>query len=423
MPDNNTNLKYEQINWGWLNDYSGYKFAPITFFDNLYTQDGDSFKDQYEDTLDSLRDGRFLVARAKALATENADGTSSLINTSNVKPVYFSNGVPAECARIEIDVKGKLTGDVTGDVTGNLTGNVNSNDSYGDKVVKAGTITSNKYTGTDIDVTGDISGHTLTTDYLTTSGTAAFGPVIGSVVVKDTFTVQNAALVGEDYPPNWFTVVGGIGAAFHTNVTIAEDRCLLTTKVCSDTGALELGISNAFGSNIRGLKIVSANPNTAAVYSYDSTKGENNTGQACGVKIYGAVWNDYAEFRNQEEDILPGYCVCSSDNGKVSKTTEKFAACDGIVSDTYGFAIGDTDECRTPLAVAGRVLAYCGEDRNTYHAGDTVCAGPEGKVYKMTREEIREWPDRIVGVVSEIPVYEEWDNGIKVNGRIWVNVK
>jgi hypothetical protein len=27
------NLVYEQINWGWLNDYAGYKFAPITFYE------------------------------------------------------------------------------------------------------------------------------------------------------------------------------------------------------------------------------------------------------------------------------------------------------------------------------------------------------------------------------------------------------
>ena len=44
----NSNLKYEQINWGWLNDYNGYKFAPITFFEQLYTKDGYSFKDKYE---------------------------------------------------------------------------------------------------------------------------------------------------------------------------------------------------------------------------------------------------------------------------------------------------------------------------------------------------------------------------------------
>ena len=140
--------------------------------------------------------------------------------------------------------------------------------------------------------------------------------------------------------------------------------------------------------------------------------------------VHGAMWNDYAEFRNQFEDIEPGYCVASTDDGKVYKTTEKFQACDGIVSDTFGFSIGKTDECKTPLAVAGRVLAYFYGNREDYHAGDTVCAGPEGKVMKMTREEIREWPDRIVGIVSEIPEYERWGSGnVEVNNRIWIKVK
>jgi hypothetical protein len=69
-------------------------------------------------------------------------------------------------------------------------------------------------------------------------------------------------------------------------------------------------------------------------------------------------------------------------------------------------------------------LAYCEGNRNDYHAGDTVCAGPNGKVVKMTREEIREWPDRIVGIVSEIPNYETWGTGnVKVDGRIWIKIK
>lgn len=143
-----------------------------------------------------------------------------------------------------------------------------------------------------------------------------------------------------------------------------------------------------------------------------------------GGVLMGAAWNDYAEYRNQEEEIEPGYCVKSADNGKVSKTTEKYAACDGIVSDTFGFSIGKTDACQTPLAVAGRVLAYFEGNREDYHAGDTVCAGPNGKVMKMTREEIKEYPDRIVGLVSEIPEYETWgQNDIKVNGRIWIKIK
>ena len=42
----------------------------------------------------------------------------------------------------------------------------------------------------------------------------------------------------------------------------------------------------------------------------------------------------------------------------------------------------------------------------------------------MTREEIKEYPDRIIGIVSEIPDYETWGSGnVPVNGRIWIKVK
>jgi hypothetical protein len=40
--------------------------------------------------------------------------------------------------------------------------------------------------------------------------------------------------------------------------------------------------------------------------------------------VYGAVWNDYAEYRDQIDVIEPGYCVASTDDGKVYKTIEKF---------------------------------------------------------------------------------------------------
>ena len=138
--------------------------------------------------------------------------------------------------------------------------------------------------------------------------------------------------------------------------------------------------------------------------------------------LMGAAWNDYAEYRNQKETIEPGYCVKSNDDGRVERTTEHMSICDGIVSDTYGFSIGKNKEYQTPLAVSGRVLAYCEGNREDYHAGDVVCASENGKVCKMTREEICKYPDRIVGTVSEIPDYDTW-NKKKINGRIWVKVK
>ena len=69
-------------------------------------------------------------------------------------------------------------------------------------------------------------------------------------------------------------------------------------------------------------------------------------------------------------------------------------------------------------------MAYCEGDRYNYHFGDTVAAGPEGKIVKMTREEIKEYPDRIIGHVSEIPEYETWGTeNVLVDGRIWIKVK
>jgi hypothetical protein len=42
----------------------------------------------------------------------------------------------------------------------------------------------------------------------------------------------------------------------------------------------------------------------------------------------------------------------------------------------------------------------------------------------MTREEVVKYPDRIVGIVSEIPTYKIWgQNNIEVNNRIWIRVR
>lgn len=148
-----------------------------------------------------------------------------------------------------------------------------------------------------------------------------------------------------------------------------------------------------------------------------------------GNSITGAVWNDYAECRESDCEEY-GYVLMENGDDTLSKTTERLSHFAGISSDTWGFSQGETARARTPIAVAGRVLAYPYQNRNNYKPGDCVCAGPGGTVDIMTREEIREWPDRIVGTVSCVPDYEEWGGGknadrpsVKVNGRIWIKVK
>ena len=141
-------------------------------------------------------------------------------------------------------------------------------------------------------------------------------------------------------------------------------------------------------------------------------------------KAYGAVWNDYAEYRQTIKIISAGQCVIETGFGDLVKSTKRLQPGANIVSDTFGFAIGETEQTKTPIAVSGRVLAYPYEDRDSYQAGDPVCSGPNGTISKMTREEVREYPDRIIGTVSEIPDYEVWGTGnVKVNNRIWIKVK
>jgi len=84
--------------------------------------------------------------------------------------------------------------------------------------------------------------------------------------------------------------------------------------------------------------------------------------------------------------------------------------------------IGPQEEGYNAIAVAGRVLVKYYGDKFDYLPGMPVCAGPEGLIYPMTREEIKEFPESIVGYISEIPTYDEWNN-VKVNNRIWIKVR
>lgn len=150
----------------------------------------------------------------------------------------------------------------------------------------------------------------------------------------------------------------------------------------------------------------------------------NSTGTVHCSELYGAMWNDYAEFRSTVKDVTPGQVVVENGDGTLQISTDRLQPGCEIVSDTFGFAIGESEETKTPIAVSGRVLAYAYEDRYSYNPGDAVCSGPNGTVSKMTREEIMMYPERIIGTVSEIPEYKTWGTGnVEVNGRIWVKVK
>ena len=175
--------------------------------------------------------------------------------------------------------------------------------------------------------------------------------------------------------------------------------------------------------------------NVFGIYSYSNSRttngydgglyvNGNNHYFYCTTRLYGAVWNDYAEYRETKKEIEPGRVVIETGLGDLVLSSERLQPGANITSDTYGFAIGETEKAKTPIAVSGRALVFPYEDKATYAPGDAVCTGPNGTVSKMSREEIMMYPERIVGTVSEIPNYDPWgQEKVKVNGRIWIKVR
>lgn len=190
------------------------------------------------------------------------------------------------------------------------------------------------------------------------------------------------------------------------------------------------GIQNSYlslnGGTVTGITTFS---NTTASTSTTTgavtiTGGLGVGGDVYGERVHGAVFNDYAEFRNTVLYIKPGQIVCENGDGTQRITTERLQRGCNVVSDTFGFAIGETDECKTPIACAGRALVYTYENRYDFQPGEAVCSGPNGTVSRMTREEMINNPDCIIGFVSEIPEYKTWGaRNVEVNDRIWIKIK
>lgn len=167
-------------------------------------------------------------------------------------------------------------------------------------------------------------------------------------------------------------------------------------------------------------------------YNSNTNSGYTQTHISSDGKVWGAVWNDYAEMRNVPETqnkksiLKPGMCVREVGDDTMVLSTERMQPGCKVISDTFGFNIGETDNCKTPVAVSGRALVYIYEGREAarQHIGQPVCSGPDGTVSIMTDEEYAAKGYCCVGTISAIPEYETWGSGnVQVDGRIWIYVK
>ena len=166
---------------------------------------------------------------------------------------------------------------------------------------------------------------------------------------------------------------------------------------------------------------VTGTPSTGTV---TGTLQYNSNVYISGNVMYGACWNDYAEYRISDCQE-PGRVICENGDDTLSLSTERLQPAGNVISDTFGFAIGETEMAKTPIAISGRVLVYPYESREEFkkNIGRPVCSGPNGTVSIMTDKEYRDKGYCAIGTISAVPDYEEWGAGkVKVNGRVWIKV-
>lgn len=221
-----------------------------------------------------------------------------------------------------------------------------------------------------------------------------------------------------------------------SSYTLKAGDTMTGNLVISKTSNVYVGVTEA---NIGETAYLHANLGKHGIYSngyYDNSSFVSSAGWIIyrgsdgeahtDLKFYGAVWNDYAEYRITKNDIEPGHCIIETGDDDLILSNARMQPGAEIVSDTFGFSIGQTEEAKTPIASSGRVLAYIYEGRDAARAaiGKPVCSGPNGTVSIMTDKEYQEYGYCAIGTISSVPDYEEWgEDKIKINGRIWIRIK
>lgn len=365
---------------------------------------------QCNDTLDNNISGNAATATvassANKLNTSAGGNTNPIYFTNGVpvkstasvgsanQPVYLNNGVITACAGSQSGAEKQQSFQITGSngtAHWYYLGHLISNGDSSEVIIDI-------YSGNGYNGTGNQNTHI-------------------SIFVKDGWQSTRAA-------------ANSFGISYLVDHSDVNATTIKVKGMASADNTIDLyvylpwGYSNGY-YNIKGCYSTWTHKGTRSTTEPTSGEVQNCVfGAFRAGQVYGAVWNDYAEYRQTKNNVQPGYCVIETGKGDLIKSSERLQPGANIVSDTFGFAIGETEQTKTPLAVSGRVLAYPYEDRDSYQAGDPVCSGPNGTISKMTREEVREYPERIIGTVSEIPSYEIWGTGnVKVNNRIWIKVK
>lgn len=225
------------------------------------------------------------------------------------------------------------------------------------------------------------------------------------------------------------TKLAGIDATLYTATTGLVDKVTALETVVGTTGVTKVNSTTATADkNYYLLARLATSENDTTIYDgQPSTRTEASTGiyfNGSTGALMSAAWNsDLAERRpaSAGELFTAGDCVVDTNSGVLYHSFEDLQPNAHIISDSYGFCMGPEDGGEA-IALCGQVLAKCITEPSKLEIGDCLCATVCGKLRKMTRREIRKYPDRIVGTFIRVPKEDKW-MGHYTYGKILINIK
>ena len=243
--------------------------------------------------------------------------------------------------------------------------------------------------------------------------------LIGLTITNDQLKQLQLANIVDGGNGNNTVIFKAYGQKPTTNIPI---RCIFIEK------DKNINNINFGGGTVKAVPL--ADKSTAGQFDYTAANPTasnrlNYNGQFYATKIYGAVYNDYAEYRDSISSFEAGRVVSINQDGLFELSKDRLQPVSRVVTNTFGMSIGkDFNNIQNPIAVAGRALVYIDCPISKELIGKPICSGKDGKASVMTREEVIQYPDRMIGVVSSIPKKRYWGtDNIDTKDKVWIEVK
>ncbi len=126
------------------------------------------------------------------------------------------------------------------------------------------------------------------------------------------------------------------------------------------------------------------------------TGGLGVQGDIYANKVFGAVYNDVAEFMYKAEESEPGHVMIMTEKGVIKSYKRGMRSVVGVHSDSFGYALGSEDmEQKTAIGLIGRVSVFIKEKCKI---GDKLISGKNGET------SVKKWYDfkkSVIGIAMQ----------------------